>query len=127
VNNKIANGLQRRLRIDDSAPWNPGDEQETSSGNKTSMGQRFFAPPQQNAVAAITLLDTLLKEDALNQHHGQHLEPDEDHDRCLGSSQLRKHPHADWQPSSPSLISRLSPTKPQHRRRGIQSQEQGSR
>jgi hypothetical protein len=67
VSNKIANGLQRRLKIDGSAPWNLGDKRESSLGNKTSMEQRFFAPPQQNAVAAITLLDTLLKEDVLNQ------------------------------------------------------------
>nr|ABB47110.1 retrotransposon protein, putative, Ty3-gypsy subclass [Oryza sativa Japonica Group] len=40
VNNKIAKGLQKRLRIDGNAPWNPGDEQETSLGNKTSTGQR---------------------------------------------------------------------------------------
>nr|ABA98749.1 retrotransposon protein, putative, Ty3-gypsy subclass [Oryza sativa Japonica Group] len=40
VNNKIANGLQMRLRIDDSAPWNPGNEHETSLGNKKSTGQR---------------------------------------------------------------------------------------
>nr|ABF93729.1 retrotransposon protein, putative, Ty3-gypsy subclass [Oryza sativa Japonica Group] len=67
VSNKIANGLQRRLKIDGNAPWNLGGERESSLGNKTSMEQRSFAPPQQNAVAAITLLDTLPKEDALNQ------------------------------------------------------------
>src|SRR5512141_2972035 len=32
VTNKIANGLQRRLKIDGNAPWNPGDERENSSG-----------------------------------------------------------------------------------------------
>ncbi len=30
-------------------------------------GTAVFRTPQQNAIAAITLLDTLLKEDALNQ------------------------------------------------------------
>nr|ABA98116.1 retrotransposon protein, putative, Ty3-gypsy subclass [Oryza sativa Japonica Group] len=37
VSNKIANGLQRRLNIDGSAPWNLGDKRESSLGNKTMI------------------------------------------------------------------------------------------
>ncbi|MFW8292794.1 hypothetical protein ACOIC7_30045, partial [Klebsiella pneumoniae] len=36
-------------------------------GQQDVEGTPVFRTPQQNAVAAITLLDTLLKEDALNQ------------------------------------------------------------
>jgi hypothetical protein len=45
VSNRITNGLQRRLKIDDNTPWNLGGERESSLGNKTSMGQQSFAPP----------------------------------------------------------------------------------
>nr|ABG22099.1 retrotransposon protein, putative, Ty3-gypsy subclass [Oryza sativa Japonica Group] len=35
VSNRIANGLQKRLKIGDNAPWNLGGERESSLGNKT--------------------------------------------------------------------------------------------
>jgi uncharacterized protein YlxW (UPF0749 family) len=87
-------------------------------GQQDIEGTAVFCTPQQNAVAAITLLDTLLQQDApdhvvniLNQTK-----------TMIAASVLvnsSKRPYADWQSSSTSSISRLSPTKPQRFRRGI--------
>nr|ABF96976.1 retrotransposon protein, putative, Ty3-gypsy subclass [Oryza sativa Japonica Group] len=90
-------------------------------GQQDVEGTAVFRTPQQNAVAAITLLDTLLQEDAPN-HVVNILNQTK---TMIAASVLRKRPYADWQPSSTSLISRLSSTKPQRRRR--RSRDHGER
>jgi hypothetical protein len=76
-------------------------------GQQDIEGTAVFRTPQHNTVAAITLLNTLLQQDAPD-----HVVNILNQTNRLGPNKFFKRPYADWQPSSTSLISRLSPTKP---------------